>query len=853
MTRFLRRLRARIRYRHFDAELRQELDVHRAMAEDDLRAGGAAPDDARHLAARRLGNTLVAREAARGVWIAPWLESVWQDVRYATRSLRHNPGFTATAVLTLTLGVGLNTTLFSFADTFLLQPWRAPDAHRLVRVYHRTNGQLVGVSAAEVAFLWEHSRSVDLAGMRSVGGMLRLGAATRSARGRLVSANYFNVLRVPLVMGRGLQPGDERPGIGLVIVLGHNLWETLFAADAQIVGRTIGFRDQPVTVVGVAAPDVRESPLAGVPEFWMPLSSMPALFPDEPFAKEFMSNATRCCVDLVGRLHPGLSRSNAEAELSTLDRRFRSEKALKGLGLRVTGTEMAYEPEVAPVLPTFALALAAAALVLLLTCANVGNLQLARAAARRREVTIRLALGAARRRVVRQLLTEGLLLSVVATVICLAISSVIARTAAVRLDADLASALDFSISGRVLLFAAIVAVVACLITSLAPALRGTRHLIAGRISHQSGVRMRSAFLAVQVAISVVLLAAAALLGRGIVQAASQDVGFRLDTLMALRVERESKGRDGDTAVLRDVMAAIGKRHVAAAAVVPLDDDALRTEVRRAGEPYEANRRVRFHPVSSSYFEVVGIPLRSGRAFSDTAVNEVVLNETLARMLWPDGGAVGGYLAGPGGTVGDQVVGVTADAHIEELGAVGPMVFQPVRKLTYLLFNTGEIAPDELRAAVAGADPSAATTLESVRDNVESSLEVATLGAGVAGAVGVLALAIAAVGIVGVFSFAVTERTREVGIRLALGASHGRVRRLLLRRTGGPIATGLVIGLLLAVVAGLALRNYLYGLSPVDPIAYIAVAVIVVLMAWMATIIPMRRALRVDPAATLRHE
>jgi predicted permease len=469
-------------------------------------------------------------------------------------------------------------------------------------------------------------------------------------------------------------------------------------------------------------------------------------------------------------------------------------------------------------------------------------------------VTIRLALGAARRRVVRQLLVEGFVLSAVVTGLCLAVSSFTARALAARLDSSMASTLDFSIDGRMLFFAAIVAVVVCLVTSLAPALRGTRHLVAGRASGASGVRTRSTFLAAQIAISVVLLVAAALLSRGLMQAgSSEDVGFRLETLMALRVDRESQDQERDAAVLRDVMAGIVNRKVAASAVVPLGDDAMHSEVRRAGEPYEADRPVRFHPVSSNYFTVLGIPLRSGRPFSDTEAGEVVLNETLARMLWPDGDAVGGHLAGPGGTVGSRVVGVAADAYLEGLDAVGPMVFRRVRSLNYLLFNSGEVAPDELRALVAGADPGATTTLQPVRDSVASSLELATLAARVAGVVGLLALAIAAVGIVGVFSFVVTERTREVGIRLTLGASRGQIRSFLLKRTGGPIALGSAIGLLLAFVAGPALRSRLYGLSPLDPIAYIAVVFVMVLMAWMATTVPMRRALRIDPAATLRYD
>ena len=329
--------------------------------------------------------------------------------------------------------------------------------------------------------------------------------------------------------------------------------------------------------------------------------------------------------------------------------------------------------EAAKMLPVFALLFVGASLVLLLTCANVGNLQLARAAARRRELTVRLALGAGRRRIIRQLLTEGLLLSAAATSICLIVSSVAARAIMARLDPSVARILDFSIDARVLLFATTIVVATSLVTSLAPALRGTRHLVAGRPGDRPGLRMRSTFLAAQVATSVVLLIAAVLLSRGLAQAASQDVGFKLDTLMAMKIERQSQGRDGDRVFLRDVMAPLAGRQVAAAAAEPLGDMSFHTGVRRADEPDGADRPARFQPVSSSYFDVLGMPLRAGRTFSDARTDEVVLNETLAMMLWPAGDAVGNSLAGAGGTVGRRVVGVVADAYIAGLGRIEPTI------------------------------------------------------------------------------------------------------------------------------------------------------------------------------------
>lgn len=853
----LRRLRARVRYRRFDADLQQELDVHRAMAEDNLRARGTEPGDVGHLAARQLGNTLAARQAARGVWIAPWLESVWQDVRYGARGLVRSRGFTATALLTLMLGIGVNTTLFALVNAVLLRPWPLPDAHRLVRIYHRAalpaGEQLVGVSGPELVFLQQLATSVDVAGTRQIGGPLVVGDATRPVNGRLVSGNYFDVLAAPLASGRGLTPADDRVGSAPVAVISHQLWTSLFASDPSVVGRTIRFRDLPMTVVGVAGPSLRQSPLEGLPELWVPLAAMPSLFPGESFAREFLTNPAHCCVDVVGRLRPGLNQARAEAELTVLDRRFRSAEPRDSAGMKLTSTATIDDPKAARVVPAVGLMSAAVGLVLLLTCANVGNLQLARAAARRREVTVRLALGAARGRVVRQMLTEGLVLSAVAVALCLYASPLAARLVMTRFEAKLAQLLDFSIDARVLSFAVCITLATCLITSLAPALRSTRHLVAGRTSDRRTLRTRSIFLAAQIAISVVLLIAAALLDRGLAQAASQDLGFRIDGLAALELTRRSADAETDRVVLRGLTSAMKDMPVAVAASVPLDEMSFHTGVRRAGDPAESDQPTRFQPVSANYFDVLDIPLKAGRTFREGDPNEVVVNETLARVLWPDGGAVGSYLAGPDDAVGRQVVGIASDAHIDGMGAVGPTLFQSVEKPTFLLFDRSTVSPDALRAIVGAVDSSATTTLQAVGDNVAASLESATLGARIAGGFGVLALGVAAIGIAGVFSFVVTERTREIGIHLALGASRRRLRALLLAHHSRPLVGGLVAGLLVAMMAGPVLRGFLYGLSPTSPSVFGGVALLVVVTAWVATLMPLRRALNVDPASTLRHE
>jgi putative ABC transport system permease protein len=321
----------------------------------------------------------------------------------------------------------------------------------------------------------------------------------------------------------------------------------------------------------------------------------------------------------------------------------------------------------------------------------------------------------------------------------------------------------------------------------------------------------------------------------------------------MNIEVASKGRDEDRVFLRDVMAALDGQPVAAAAIVPFGDESLHTGVRRLGEPNDADRPARFQPVSPNYFDVLGIPLRAGRTFDGAASSEVVINETLAQMLWPDGHAVGNHLAGPGGTAGARVVGVVADAYLAGLGRIEPTIFQPAQSLAYLLFDRSAVPVDQVRAIVAGIDRGATVEVRAVGDNIGESLRAATHGAAAAAGLGLLALVVTAVGIGGVFSFAVTERTREIGIRMALGASRGRVRRLLLHRTSRPIAAGLVVGLVLAVVAGHVLKSVLFGLTISDPLTYAAVALVVVSTAWIATVVPMRRALRVDPAVTLRHD
>jgi predicted permease len=858
--RFLRRLRARWKYRGFDQDLRREIDVHRAMADDDLAARGVPGDERRVLVARRLGNASLAREQARGVWIAGWLDSLWQDVRYAARRLRRHPGFAFATLVILVAAIGVNTAVFSLANALLLRPWALPDPHQLVIAHHiRGNGEASNVPFAEYAYLSERARTVDLVVSREGADLTLDGVeGDTGVSGHFVTGDFFRTLKVPIALGRGFAPDEDEPGRPVfVAVASHRFWQSRLGGDRSAVGRLVGINGRRFVIVGVTPAGNFLTVGRGTPDLWLPFAVLPALFPDDAFARELRVNPSHCCVELAGRLRAGASRAAAQAELDALDRQFRvtmlPDDGGAGRGIRVTDTRAIHYPRggAPQAVRVFGLVGAGVLLLLLLACANLGNLHLARAAARRPEISMRLSLGASRSRVIRQLLTESLLLSMTAAGLAVAVASMLPGFLLRRTVPRAVADLTFEVDWRLMAFAAALALTTTIATSLTPAFRVTRAVEAGRGAVHGRLRLRATLLAVQVAASVALLFGAVSMARGIARATSFDPGFDVQNVSVISIDRRSESEQERALFNATLLQALERADIAPAgltALAPFGNARFATSARRPDEPEAASRPVRFHAVSPGYFTVLALPFRAGRVFDPAVPGEVVVNETFARLLWSDGTALGARF-------NDKVVtGIVADAHVDSLTPVEPTFYQPVgASRAHLVVRRAEGAAERVGAIVAGLEPAAVVIERNLSEALQNSLLGARVGTVIAGSLGVIALVLAAVGMAGVFSFVVAERTAEIGVRRAMGAGPWHVVRLVMRRAGVPLLVGLLAGIGLALAAGPALEAFLFGLDPRSPATLAAAALLSAGTAILAGAAPVLRALRVDPAVTLRRD
>lgn len=870
MTSFFRRLRARLRYRRFNAELMEELDVHRAMAEDELRASGEAPEDATRQAARQLGNVTLARESARGVWLAPWLESLWQDVRYALRGLRASPSFTLPVLGVLVITMGLTTSLFVAAESLLFRPWPVADAHRVVKVattQRVQNAVLSSIGAVEYRYLRDHARSVDLVAMGSM--PVRLGTSSDAPMSslRLVSGNYFSVLGIPLVTGRGLVQEDDDAGSAAVAVISQGLWQRLFSGAAGVVGSTLHVDGVPFAIVGIARAGATDDDLhAAPPDAWIPLQARAALssprsYP-EPHPQALLQAPRGHGVQLAGRLADDANMRSAAAELQGLAAQYADAYDVSPLDISVTSTALADQASAEQALRLLSLLALAVFLMLLLGCANVGNLQLARGLSRRSDMSVRLALGASRGRLIRQLLVEGLVLSVVAACLAMFVAQYLPRWVFVTLPGNPATA--SRLADRVTLdtssffFTLALAVGVCLVAGLLPALKTTRITVRTRSAGIDRTRLRSALLGLQVAISAILLIGTGLLVRSINHTASAGLGFDPYSVAAVSFGLPQEGYDAAAReqFSRRVVEAVAQSGVgpfAGTAFVPFVTHRTSLAVRLpGGADDERGYRAVTHHVTSSYFDLLNIPVVAGRVFdAGSSAEDVVINQALAQLLWPDAPAIGRVFLD--GDLYRRVAAVVGDAQTENVHQVSPTYYQGDGAFSALLVRNDPIAIAHAQDVIRSLEPSASPLHQDFLPRLRNQLAPSVAGATIAAALGALALLLAGIGTLGVFSYLVNERTREIGVRMALGARALDIVRLLARRMSWPLFGGLAVGVVAALALGRFIARSLYGISPYDPIAYAAVLIVLVLAAVVAAFIPARRAVRVDPAVTLRHE
>jgi len=809
-----------------------------------------------------------------------------QDIRYAVRTLAREPAFSLVALLTLALGIGANTAIFGIVNTVLLRPlpYREPD--RVVVLWsHWTNWAKTWVSAPELADYQRQARSLEhVAGFTSTSFNLTGGPGSEPLRvvAAQVQADLFDALGAQPIVGRAFTADEDRPGGPRVVVLAEGLWRSRFGSDPSVVGRTIELDAVPYTVVGVL-PSALRIPLdyasRTLTQLWVPL----ALGPADP--QERGNHG----LNALARLRPGVTLAQAQAEIDTITRGFLQQYPANyddKFGLTLVPAPLEVFGEIRPALLMLLLAVGA---VLLIACANVANLLLARAESRHKEIAVRLALGAGRARIVRQLLTESMLLSLGGGLAGAALAYALTQWLVALDPLKIPRAHEITLDARVLGFAAAVSVLAAILAGVVPALQLSRTDLqptlkeGGRDSRVASGRLRRVLVASQIAASVVLVAAAMLLARSFARLLDVDAGFNAERVLTLRTSLPEAAY-ADSASMVRAYGEIGRRLrespgvVAAGAITGLPlastrgDWGIRVEG-RPGDPRE-NLAADWQVATPGYFEALGTPLRAGRAFTDadtaTSLGVIIVNETMATRFWPGVSAVGRRMTMGSNDRWLTVIGVVADIHHRGLDAVPrPEMYRPhaqfrygdatasaVPTMTWAVRTVGDprAAVGYARAAIHGVDArlgiSDVATMEQV---VADSTSDRRLNMLLFVLLGTLALALATIGVYGVVAYSVSQRTHEIGVRMAIGARPHDVVRLMLDQGGRLAVAGVAVGSLAALLGARLIRGLLFDVSATDPVTFVAVPLGLLAVALLASYIPARRATRVDPVIALRGE
>ena len=864
--------------RRREQELDEELRSHLAMAERDRIARGESPAAARAAARREFGNVGLVKEITRDIWGWQSVERLVQDLRYAVRSLGRSPAFTVTAILTMTIGIGLNTAMFTAFNAVGLRGWPVENADSLVvltpesgrpagrfgfglddlRDFQQRSQSLGVVAASRLAF---HYISIEPDG------------TGQAIHGQYVTPGYFDVTGVQMTMGRSFRADEDRDGAPAhVIIISHSLWQRLFAGAADVIGKSVYLGKPPNLFVSGEAPDpgnppfvvvgvTREGWRGGQPyrdDIWLPLQVARIFRPGDPL---FAIQDSRCCAQLVGRLAPGVSRARASEELTNLARQRATRPEDRQRRVTLSGTGL-LDQTTGPIrLAIPVLVLASTLIVLLLTGANVAHLQLARTMARSREIRTRMALGAGRARVARQLLTEALLLSAIAGVLGMTMVYVLLDT--LMSVAEMPMLEVWTPDVTVFAYCIGVSLSMSIVFSLLPALRSTRVSLAhtGHAATPAGrPRFNLALLAMQIALSTALLVGASLLSRAFTRATAGDVGYALSGLTTATLLPTGSPADvaGNAPALRRLLeqASAGSALPPTALVEQLPFSRFDTvQVRRPGESPSDARDLEVVRMSASAFPVIGIPLTAGRPYTDREnATEAVVNETAARLLWRGESALGKTVLVAAASY--TIVGVTRDVYYTSYETIGPVLHLPVAadgNSSVVVRAESPALTAQLKAILTGLHPGATVSVRSVSEWLAYRHRDEKAAAKAAWTGGLLALALATFGVFGIFAYVVEERRSEIGIRLALGAQKGQVLRALLRTAGSALLAGLTLGLLMSLGVGPLLDQVLMGLSPFDPVAFGMVAVILSGAGVLATFIPVRRALSVQPAVILKQE
>jgi putative ABC transport system permease protein len=908
---WLRRLGGLVNGARSDRELADELDAHLQMHIDDNMRFGMTQSEARRHALLKLGGLDQTKEQYRDRRGVPWLDTAMKDVRFALRLMARSPGFTLVVLLTLAVGIGANSVMFSVVNTLLLRPLPYHDSARLLfaQTVNAARRQAGMTSPPDFYTYRAKNRTLDhldafytrpfnLTGVVEPERVLTL----------IVSPGFFNTLGTPPALGRGFVPDDEQWGAHRVTILSDGLWRRRFGADPSIVGQRITLNGEPYVVAGVAPPQF--SFLSIDAQMFVPMAFAPG---------DNMNSHSNNFLRMVGRLKPGVTREQAASDLNRLSDAIIAEQHVNtGTAIDVTPLRDAL---VGDVRQAVLVLLGAVGFVLLISCANLTNLLLSRAAVRRREIAVRLAMGATRARLIRQLLTESVLLAAVGGAAGLGLAYVSVGTLNSLSQRVLPRAEDIHVDPAVLAFTFGVATLTGILFGLAPAMQsvapevtddlkdGTRGAPDGRARHH----LRSALVVAEVALSLVLLAGAGLMVKSVYRLLHVDAGFQTERVLTMQinlppekyVDLELDRRLSPLAYERSVRffadvvdrarSVPGVQAVGAINGLPLMGEIWGKNVVFYDRPLPRELSglspIQYRVVAGDYFRALGIRIRSGRAFTDRDVRQApkvaIVNRELVRRYWNDQDPIGKIISVnpplqilPKSVVDEgvkagiiregyepdrfTVVGVADDVLYGGLSRSPlPLVYAPFAQAsegTTNMFLTVRTDSDPL--AVVGAireqirqvdRDQPVASIQTMEARVSASVSQPRVQMNVLGAFAALAILLAAVGIYGVMSYSVTQRTREIGIRMALGAGRRDVLGLVLGQGFAMVTLGLVAGLAGALLLTRVLRTLLFSVSTTDPAVFIAIVALLSTTACIAAYVPARRATRVDPLVALRDE
>ena len=872
-----------------DGDLDEELSAHIDLAVEEKIQRGMAAQEARTEAMRELGGLTQAKEQYRQQRGLPLVETLLLDVRFAARQLRRSPGFTLIAILTLGLGIGANAAIFSVVNTVLLKPFAFDHADRVVML-RETVREMAAIAPiwpdnAKHYLNWKaHSKSLENVAIYQPGGF-SIGVGTdhpQIVTGLMIAPSFFAVLHTEPVLGRSFLPEEATPGHSSVVILSWSAWQRYFQGDPDVIGRAFHVNGDESTVVGVLAPTFSFPNTSVLPGERIGATPPPEIFTPLVLDTQHLSDQGDFNYLVIGRMWPGVTLSQAQSELEGMQESYAAALHLPNhlgiavipLNKEVTGT----------VSDGLWLMLAGIGLVLLVACINLANLQLARAVAREREISIRFALGGSRRRLAQLAMLESLMLAFIGGALGCGIAFAGVKVFVAAAPTGMPRIHEVTVSLPVLFFAMALSVVTAVLFGTLPALRAMRVNPKSLVQNQStrvantreGLRLRSALVGAEVACTVTLLIVTALVVRSFVRLITQQRDFAADhvTLAEVNLYNANYGQAAPNyqaaqiafldRALEGLSQIPGVAKAAVTSAMPMAGESWIDALDRPDHPLPKgqNLLVNVRMISPGYRSTLEIPLLAGRDFEESDrshAGSVLISEQTARTAWPGEQAVGKRFELNGEV--RTVVGIVADARINSLKQTASMVYMPYwekpRWRLYFLvrsqLSTAALA-EQIRSVIWKIDPQVPIpTLKSLDEQVNNSVETERFQTLLLASFGAAALALALLGVYGVLMYSVSTRGQEFGIRIALGSGRGALILLVLRQASYPVVGGILAGLGAAFVATRWVRSVLYDTKPGDPVAIAACILMILVVSAMAALIPARRAASVDPMRALRTE